>query len=72
MINSPEYVDAVIMKQGYKDSGCIQYHTSGNLTFFKCPEHNCRMREVEYEISDQFIPVNLSVSRISAGTEKSD
>lgn len=64
--NTKEFTEMLEGNMELTDHGCQKYHIEGNVTYYKCPKHNCEMKEVVKEVSDEFIPVDISVSRISA------
>lgn len=41
--------------------------TKGQISFYKCPVHNCKMREVSTEAAGEFIPESIDVRKVQAG-----
>jgi hypothetical protein len=65
--DSSGYVNALEFFESANDQGCMIYGSAGNVTLFKCPKRNCRMREISVETSaEDFIPTDISITKVSA------
>ena len=62
--NSEDYVNQVRWFEQLKDMGCSAYRVAGNVSYFKCPKHNCPMKEVDAEKSGSFIPQRVILNNI--------
>ena len=64
-VGTSEYSMRVGRVELLKDEGCTQYHAAADTLYLKCPQRNCELREKQVEVSGEFIPTKLGVTRLS-------
>ncbi len=63
--NTQDYVDAINGLEEFKDMGCVTHHEKNNVTYFKCPLRNCKLKEIISEVPGRFIPQSIGVTKLS-------
>lgn len=61
------FIGSLEFKSRLQNRGCTELGSAGTILLWKCPLHNCQMREVTREFAGTFIPESIEVRKIQAG-----